>query len=389
MDVQKIREDFPFVRKGVYFDNACQSLRPKQVIDKVSEYYNEYPGCGGRSAHKISQRVSDEVANARKLVRKFINARKDEEIIFTRNTTEGINLVSKSFDSVLISDREHNSNLIPWLAFKKKLVVVNSTKDEMFDLDDFEKKVKDVELVSVVWTSNLDGYSLPVKEIIKIAHKNGAKVLLDGAQAVPHFPVDVKKLDCDFLCFSGHKACGPSGIGVLYGKRDELEMLKPFIVGGDTVYDSSYVDFKLEKIPKKFEAGLQDYAGIVGLGEAVRYLSNIGMKNIEKHCHDFGKQLFDGVSDIGKVEIVGVKDYSFGSSIVNFNVKGANCHDVAMLLDQNFNIMVRSGAHCMHSWFNKHNIQGSVRASLYFYNNGEEVDKFVSSLKKVVSVLGK
>jgi len=384
--LNKTREDFEVLKKGIiYFDSACMSLKPKQVVNAMLSYYNEFPGCAGRSMHKIGKKVEEEVAKSRKKVKDFINAKKESEIIFTKNTTESINLVANSFkfdkcDIVVSSDREHNSSLLPFLNRKDiKYVPVDSKEDFTFDLEKFGDKVKNARFVSIVHTSNLDGYTLPVKEIIKIAHENGALVMLDGAQSVPHKKVDVKKLDVDFLCFSGHKMLGPTGIGVLYGKEGLLKNLNPFLVGGDTVVNSSYTNFELEKVPERFEAGLQNYSGIIGLGAAVDYLKKIGMENVEKHEEELGKYLLNNLHE--EVDLVGVKDVK---GIFSFNIGKISPHDVAMLLDQSKKIMIRSGAHCVHSWFNKHKINGSARASFYIYNTKEEINVFLEELKKVV-----
>jgi cysteine desulfurase / selenocysteine lyase len=376
MNIEKIRNEFPILKKNIiYFDNACMPLRPKCVINKINEYYSEYSTCAGRSHHKLGLRLTEEVKISRNFVRKLIGAKKSEEIIFTKNATEAINLVANSlkFNIVVTSDREHNSNLLPWQKFEHR--VVKSNQDHTFNLEEFSEKVVGADLVSVVYTSNLDGYTLPVKEIIEIAHKNGALVLLDAAQAVPHKKIDVYKLDVDFLVFSGHKMLGPTGIGVLYGKEALLNDMDPFLLGGETVYDSTYDSYKLEKLPYKFEAGLQNYAGIVGLGAAAKFLMKIGLDNIEKH-----EKMLKRHIDIEGLEIIG---YSGESGIFNFNIPGLNSHEVAMMLDHSKNIMVRSGAHCLHSWFNSRNIDGSVRASFYLYNTVEEVKIFNEELKKL------
>ncbi|MCX6801958.1 MAG: aminotransferase class V-fold PLP-dependent enzyme, partial [Candidatus Diapherotrites archaeon] len=245
MKVAGIRKDFPSLRKGViYFDNACMTLRPKQVVEAMDDYYFNFPSCPGRSLHSFGSRASEEMENARKKISRFIGAGSEKEIIFTRNTTEAINLVAKSLDfgkrkAVVTSDREHNSNLVPWQQARGQgieLRIVPSAKNEEFDLDAFKEKMDSkVRLVSIVHTSNLDGYTLPAKEIIKIAHDSGVLVLLDGAQSAPHSPVNAKKLDCDFFAFSAHKMLGPSGMGCLYGKSGLLAGMKPFISGGSTV----------------------------------------------------------------------------------------------------------------------------------------------------------
>ena len=283
LNVQKIRDDFPIFSKPinkkpvVYFDNACMTLKPRQVVEKINEYYYEYPACAGRSHHKLSKRATEEVFKSREQFRKFINAKKSEEIIFNKNTTEGINTIANSLkllkgDVVITTDKEHNSNLVPWLVQQKKngikLEQVKSDAKNNFDISVFQDMMsKNVKLVSMVHTANLDGSTTPLKEITKIAHDFGAQVLVDGAQSIPHKEIDVKKLDIDFMAFSVHKMCGPTGLGVLYGKSAALEALEPFIVGGDTVIDTTYTDVQFEKPPEKFEAGLQHYAGIVGGGE--------------------------------------------------------------------------------------------------------------------------
>lgn len=393
--VDKLRKDFPILDKNiVYFDSSCVTLKPQQVIDSMNKYYNEFPACAGRSMHSLGNKVTDEVAKSRNTIRKFINARKNEEVIFTRNTTEAINLVAKSFkfkkgDKVLITDKEHNSNLVPWQLLAEKglkLKVLSSKPDNTFNFESFEKAVKDVKFVSIVHTSNLDGVTNPAKEIIKEAHRNGALVMLDAAQSVPHKNLDVKKLGVDFLGFSGHKMLGPSGTGVLYGKQDLLEELNPFIVGGETVKNTTHATREWADLPERFEAGLQDYAGIIGLGEAAKYLNKVGKKNVEKHETKLTTQLSEGLNEIENLNIIGPEAAKRGG-ITNFNIEGVDPHQIALLLDNSANIMVRSGAHCVHSWFNKHNIEGSVRASLYFYNTESEVETFVKELKKISKVL--
>lgn len=383
LNANNIREDFPILSKGmIYFDNSCVTLRPKQVVDKITEYYNEFPACAGRSMHSWGEKITSEVHSARKSVAKFINAK---EVVFTRNTTEAINLVSKSFefkqgDRVLITDKEHNSNLLPWQINEKiNLEIINSKPDNTFDMEDYEKKIEGAKFVSVVHTSNLDGVTNPVKEIIKIAHKHGALVMLDAAQSAPHKELNVKDLDVDFLAFSGHKMLGPSGIGALYGKKELLQDLKPFIVGGETVKDTTYNSHVWEDVPEKFEAGLQNYAGILGFAEACKYLDKIGKKNIEKHEIKLNQQITNGLED---ANILGPSADQRGG-ITSFNLGTADPHQIALLLSSSENIMVRSGAHCVHSWFNKHKLSGTVRSSVYIYNTEQEVEKFLNAIKAV------
>jgi len=379
MNVDKLRKDFTALDKGViYFDNACMTIRPKQVVDKINEYYNEYPACGERSYHKWSRKTAEEFENARILIKKFINCKKDGEVVFTKNATEAINLVANSFkfNNMAITDREHNSNLLPWYKFKH--LVVESNKDETFDMNKFQDVIKKVDLISFVFTSNLDGYTLPVKEIIKVAHENDVIVMLDGAQAVPHQKVDVSKLDVDLMAFSGHKMLGPSGTGCLYGKRDILDKMKTFIIGGDTVNNTTYGKFDLKEVPYKFEAGLQNYAGFIGLGAAVKYLTPI-IDDIEDHEKKLWKYLRDNLD----VEMVGVDK---PSGIFSFNIPKMTSHEIAQMLDSSANIAIRSGMHCVHSWFNSRKLTGSARASFYLYNTMEEAEKFVEEVKKIIDL---
>lgn len=406
MDIEKIRQDFPLLQtkhRGkpiIYFDNACQTLRPLSAINAVNDYYQKYSACGGRSIHRLGEKVTQNCEEARVAVARLINAKKKEEIIFTRNTTEGINLVAKSLelkqgDVVLTTDKEHNSNLIPWqIAARKSGIIhkiVPSQKDNTFDLPKFKELMEElqdkIKLVSVVDTSNLDGVTNPIQEIIKIAHQYGAKVLLDAAQAVPHRKIDVSKLDVDFLAFSGHKILGPSGMGVLYGKHHLLEEMEPFIVGGETVEYSTYEGHKLLPPPEKFEAGLQDYAGIIGLGEAAKYLGKIGFKDIAEQDYKLNKFITEQIVEIPKLKVIGPLDPALRSGIISFYMEGIESHEIALMLDETNNIMIRSGQHCVHSWFASRGIQDSARVSLYFYNTIEEAQVFIESLKRIAKLV--
>ncbi len=403
MDLKKIRQDFPLLQENkgqkpvVYLDTACQSLRPRQVIEAINQYYLKYPACGGRSMHRLAAEVTQNCDQARAAVAKLLGANKKEEIVFTRNTTEGINLVAHSLglqknDIVLISDKEHNSNLIPWQMLAKRqgiqVKVIPSREDNTFSLEAFEKLLSpQVRLVSLGYTSNLDGVTIPAEEIIKRAHRNGSLVLLDAAQAAPHRKINVKALDVDFLALSGHKMLGPSGTGVLYGKYQLLDRLEPFLVGGDTVASSTYETCEFLPPPEKFEAGLQDYAGIIGLGAAVKYLQDIGFDAIQKQEHLLNACLTAELKDIPGLKIIGPADPALRGGIVTFYIEGVDSHRIALMLDQMAGIMVRSGQHCVHSWFNAHQIQGSVRASTYFYNTQEEVVLLATNLRKIRKVL--
>lgn len=398
LNADKIREDFEILNKEIkgkpiiYFDSACMSLKPKQVVDAMNRYYAEFPACGGRSLHSLGKKVTEEMRNARKTIQKFINARSEKEVIFTKNTTEAINLIANSFDfeegdEVITTNKEHNSNLLPWQRLRETKGIIHQIAD--FDeLEDLKNKITNkTKLISMVHSSNLDGTSINAKEIIKIAHDNKVAVMLDCAQSIPHKEVDARKLDADFIAFSGHKMLGPTGTGCLYGKEALLEKLSPFIVGGDTVKDTTYSTAEFEDLPERLEAGLQNYAGIIGFGEAANYLMRIGKNNIEQHELKLNKKITEELLKINGFELIGPKEAEQRGGIISFNIKNMDPHNIAMILDQSANIMIRSGAHCVHSWFNAHQMKGSARASLYLYNTEEEADVFIEEMKKIVKFL--
>jgi Selenocysteine lyase len=403
MNLAELRKDFPLLnpqageKQVIYLDTACQSLRPRPVIEAVNQYYLKNSACSGRSMHQLAAAVTAQCDATRSLVAKFIGAARKEEIVFTRNTTEGINLVANSLalsagDVVLITGKEHNSNLIPWQVQAQrrgiKVQILPPAEDGTFDLKAYEQMLTDkVKLVSFGYSSNLDGVLLPAEQIIKLAHKKGALVLLDAAQAAPHHKINVHALDVDFLAFSGHKLLGPSGTGVLYGKFKLLDALSPFLVGGDTVATSTYESCEFLPVPEKFEAGLQDYAGLIGLGEAVKYLQAVGFDAVQKQELLLNQAITAGTRDISGLHVIGPADPALRAGIFTFYIDGIDSHRIALMLDQMANICVRSGQHCVHSWFNAHHIIGSVRASFYFYNTEQEVGLFVENLKKIRKVL--
>ncbi len=404
MDVNKIRKDFKILalelygKPLIYLDSACMALKPKKVIEVMNQYYYENPACGGRSVHKLGTKVTIRTDSARERIKEFLNAKESKEIVFTRNTTEGINLVARCFDFqkgdvVLTTDREHNSNMAPWHLMKElkgiNHEIVKSADDCTFDMEAFEERMgKGVRMVSMVHTANLEGYTIPAKEIIKVAHDHGALVMLDASQSAAHSKIDVQDLDVDFIAFSIHKMCGPTGMGVLYGKYELLKDLSPFIVGGDTVADTSYVSTKYLDPPNRFEAGLQNYAGIMGSGAAIQYINKIGMDNIHEHEIKLNRIITEKLNGIPSVHILGPKKPELRGGIVSFTVDDMDPHDIAMILDEVANIMIRSGMHCVHSWFNSHGINGSARASVYLYNTEEEAKIFGDTLKEIVGKMG-
>ncbi|HID71363.1 MAG TPA: aminotransferase class V-fold PLP-dependent enzyme [Thermoplasmata archaeon] len=404
MDIKKIREDFPILQgkeegeAPIYFDNACMTLKPEPVIKAIVDYYRNYPGCGGRSIHRIASEVTAKYENAREEVASFLNAGLPEEIVFTKNTTEGINLVANSLnfekgDIVLTTDREHNSNLVPWhIAVKRKGImhkVVPSNEDNTFNLEKFKEMMsKRVRLVSMVHTSNLDGYTIPAKEIIEVTHDYGALVLLDGAQSAAHRKVDLRALDVDFFACSVHKMMGPTGMGILYGKEHLLESLDAFIVGGDTVSSTYYDRSYFLNAPEKFEAGLQNYAGVAGTEAAVKYLKNIGPEEVHRHEVELNTYLTKEMKEIEKVKIIGPEEPKERGGITSFVVEGVDAHDIALVMDEIANVMMRSGMHCVHSWFHAKRIKGSARVSFYIYNTKREVDIFLEHFKNYVEKFG-
>lgn len=404
MDLEKIRQDFPMLQQRIngkpiiYFDNACTTLKTKQLMEAMNAYYSKYTGCAGRSVHKFAIRTTEEYEKAREKVAKFLNARKPKEIIWTKNTTEAINLVAHSFkfekgDKVVTTNLEHSSGLIPWQELARKGVIdlhfVLCNKEGEFNIEDFKKKIdKKTKLVSIIFASNVTATKVPLEEIIKIAHDHGATVLADGAQSVPHIPINVKKLDVDFLAFSAHKMCGPTGLGCLYGKEDMLRRLEPFILGGETIKDAELTSHVLEDIPYRFEAGIQNYAGVIGFGATIDYLTDIGMENIEKYEKELSRILIEGLLKIPNLSLIGPKDWKKRGALAAFNIEGIEPQDLALMLNED-NIAIRSGAHCtypFHKFINRK--KGSDRASLYFYNTREEIRIFLDKLGSIAKTLG-
>ena len=400
MNLDNIRDDFPPLipdpgeKPPVYFDNACMTLRPRQVIEAMNEYYVSHPSCHKRAVHQFGRLTTRQYDKAREAVRKFIRAREAREIIFTRNTTEAINLVARSFpfrkgDEFLTSDMEHNSNFLPWMVTGRQLGLTHRTfalsADGTFDLDAFKAALTPaVKLVSVFHTSHVTGYSLPVEQIIALAHNQGALVMLDGAQSVPHQDVDVQALDADFLAFSFHKMLGPSGMGCLYARRTLLEKMEPFLIGGETVDDVDAHSFVLSKIPDRFEAGLQNYAGAMGVTAALQYLKDVGMQNIREQTLRLNKYITGEILRLPKVSLHGPREPELRSGVVNFHIENFDSGELSLLLDQSSNIMARSGVHCCHSWYKIKQWPPSLRISAYFYNTLAEAEFFVETLKKIL-----
>lgn len=397
---KKIRDDFPIFSKRsiVYFDNACTTLKPKQVVEAIDRYYTAYSGCAGRSLHKLGKEAEEAFEDSREKIARFINCEKNE-VIFTKNTSEAINLVARVLDfsdrnGVVTSILEHHSAFLPFqqlsLSGKITLDIVYPDKEGIFSADVWAQKInKNTKLVVLHHTNNTVATTPPLDEIIKIAHDNGALVLVDGAQGVPHHNVDFKRSNYDFLAFSGHKMLGPTGIGCLIGKYPILENMPPFMVGGETIEEVKVSRTIFAKPPHRFEAGIQHYAGAIGLAAAVEYLKKIGMGNIEKHERELTAELLKTLEQFPEVIPLGPKDANKKTGMLSFNLKGRNPHEIAIMMDEMANICVRSGIFCAQPGMEYIGApDGALRASLYLYNTKEEIDIFAETLKSIIQITG-
>ena len=399
-DVERVRKDFPILQRKVhnkpliYFDNAATSQKPKQVIEAIDDYYRNYNANIHRSIHQLGEEATQKYEEAHEKIADFINADSYQNIIFTKNTTESINLLAytltaglKKDDEIVISEMEHHSNFVPWQQLAKqrslKLKFIKISREGLLDEKSINENItKKTKIVSLTHVSNVLGTINPIKEIAKIAHEKGAIFVVDGAQSVPHMPVDVKDIDADFYVFSGHKMLGPTGIGVLYGKKELLETMQPFLYGGEMIREVKFENTTFNELPWKFEAGTMNIAEAIGLGAAVDYLKKIGMRQIQ----DREKELVDYAMEKMKkndwITIYGPKERS---SVISFNVKGVHAHDVSQILDSD-GIAIRAGHHCCMPLMSILKVPATARASFYFYNTEEEIDKFIEALHKVKKI---
>lgn len=399
-DITKVRESFPILSRTVYgkpliyFDNGATTQKPLCVLDAMREEYLNVNANVHRGVHWMSQQATDLHEAARETVRKFINARSTTEIVFTRGTTESLNLVASSFvegcmkegDEVIVSTMEHHSNIVPWQLQEQRkgivLKVIPMTDEGELLLEEYEKLFTErTKLVSVTQVSNVLGTINPVKEMIRIAHEHGVPVVVDGAQSVPHFAVDVQDLDCDFLAFSGHKVYGPTGVGVLYGKEEWLDRLPPYQGGGEMIERVSFEKTTFERPPLKFEAGTPDYIATHGLATALDYVTSLGMDNILAHEQDLTRYALQQLREIEGMHIYGHRNDS-GDAVISFNVGDIHHMDLGTLLDQ-LGIAVRTGHHCAQPLMDRLGILGTVRASFGLYNTREEVDALVVGIKRI------
>ncbi|MGY5863223.1 MAG: aminotransferase class V-fold PLP-dependent enzyme [Candidatus Thorarchaeota archaeon] len=408
VDWKKIRNDFPALertingRPVVYLDSACMALKPRQVIDAMNEYYEQYPACGGRSIHKFGEEASNAYTASRGKFAKFINAAQQEECIWTKNATESLNIVASSVilpkeSKIITTSLEHHSGSLPFVERAKRdglyIEIVKAQSDGTFDIEDWKKAIDNkTSLISLVHSSNVTGTIAPMKDIVELAHDRGALVMCDDAQYAPHHPLDVQALDVDFSAISVHKMCGPTGMGVLYGKMELLESMNMCLYGGDTVSD---VRFENNKIlpeylppPEKYEAGLQNYAGAIGAGAAAEYLQSIGMREIEKHERSLLEIALKRLLEMEHVRILGTDDISLKTGLVTFTVDTVpSAHDVATFLNDEYNVMVRSGWHCVGPFHYQMGIdpkKGTARASFYLYNNQSDVETFLEGMDSLI-----
>ncbi|MFW5877299.1 MAG: SufS family cysteine desulfurase [Myxococcota bacterium] len=403
-DVERVRRDFPALHQQVhgkplvYLDNAATALKPQVVIDAVSSIYGQDCANIHRGVHVLSQRATQAYEGARELVRRFVNARHTQELVFVRGTTEAINLVAHSYvrprlgpgSEILITGLEHHSNIVPWQLITErtgaKLVVAPINEAGEVPLEEVEKRLSDrTVLVSVAHVSNALGTILPVKQITELAHARGVPVLLDGAQAVPHRPVDVQELDCDFYAFSGHKLYGPTGVGVLYGRKSLLEGMPPYQGGGDMIRSVTFEKTEFAGLPAKFEAGTPDIAGVVGLGAAIDYVADLGLEALEAHERDLLEYGTEALSSIPGVRLVGTAKDKLG--VLSFVMDSAHPHDIGTIVDVE-GVAIRTGHHCAQPVMDFYGVPATARASLGMYNTRADIDALVRAIGKVKELFG-
>lgn len=396
---KEIRKQFPILDQEinghplVYLDSAATSQKPRQVIEAINDYYMYDNANVHRGVHTLGNRATDHYEGAREKVRKFINAKSTQEVIFTRGTTTALNMVAQSYgranvgegDEIVITHMEHHSNIIPWQQLAKEkgavLKFIDLEEDGTLSLDKVRETVTDrTKIVSIMYVSNVLGTMNPIKEITEIAHAHGAVMVVDGAQAAPHLKLDVQKLDCDFLAFSGHKMCGPTGIGVLYGKKELLNEMEPVEFGGEMIDFVGLYESTWKELPWKFEGGTPIIAGAIGLGAAIDFLEEIGLDQIERHEHELAGYAMEKMSSMDGLTIYGPHDPKKRAGIVTFNLDNVHPHDLATVLDMN-GIAVRAGHHCAQPLMKWLECSATARASFYVYNTEEDVDRLVEGLR--------
>ena len=402
-DVYKIREDFPILKKKIndtdliYFDNAATSQTPKQVIQKIVDYYEQYNSNIHRGLHSLSADATNQYELSRKIIQKHFGIKNNHEVIFTSGTTHGINIVSSglesqinSSDELIVSEMEHHSNIVPWQILCEKtdakLKVIPINKEGSLDIDTFKTMLnKNVKFVFINHVSNSLGTINPIEEIIELAHKNNSKVLLDGAQGAAHFKINLSEINVDYYVASAHKLCGPTGVGFLYGKSELLEALPPYQGGGEMISSVTFEKTEYADLPYKFEAGTPNISGVIGFGAAIDYMNDIGFDNIESYEQELLKYATDRLKEIPGIKIYGNAVNKI--SVISFNLSSHHPSDIGSILDQ-FGIAVRTGQHCTQPVMDYYNIPGTVRVSLSFYNTKSEIDLLIDALEKASNMLG-
>jgi cysteine desulfurase / selenocysteine lyase len=400
VDSYALRNDFPIFKKKingkelVYLDNASTTQKPYSVIDSITDFYTNYNSNIHRAVYQLAEEATELYEQSREKIANFINVR-PEEIVFTRNTTESINLIAHSWarsnlkkdDGIVITELEHHSNIVPWQILCQeigtRLEYVGIDENGFLDLEHMKKLIssKKVKLVSLSHMSNVLGTIVPIEGIIKVAHEHGIPVIVDGAQSVPHMPVNVKNMDCDFLVFSAHKMLGPTGVGVLYAKKEFLEKMRPFMGGGDMIKEVFKFHTNYNDVPYKFEAGTPNIADVVGFGAAIDYLEKIGMENIRKHEISLTDYALESILSLKYVTVYGPRDTKYRGGVMSFNIADIHPHDLATIMNDH-GIAIRSGHHCAQVLMQRLDVPATSRASFYIYNTKEEIDKFINAIKE-------
>lgn len=395
-----LRNDFPIFKKKingnelVYLDNASTTQKPYSVIDSITDFYTNYNSNIHRAVYQLAEEATELYEKSREKIANFINVR-PEEIVFTRNTTESINLIAHSWarsnlkkdDGIVITELEHHSNIVPWQILCQEigtqLEYVGIDEHGFLDLEHMIQLIssKKVKLVSLSHMSNVLGTIVPIEGIIKVAHEHGIPVIVDGAQSVPHMPINVKNIDCDFLVFSAHKMLGPTGVGVLYAKKEFLEKMRPFMGGGDMIKEVFKFHTNYNEVPYKFEAGTPNIADVVGFGAAIDYLEKIGMENIRRHEITLTEYALESILSLKYVTVYGPKDTKYRGGVISFNIADIHPHDLATIMNDH-GIAIRSGHHCAQVLMQRLDVPATSRASFYIYNTKEEIDKFINAIKE-------
>ena len=397
----RIRDQFPILNKKinnnqlVYFDNAATTQKPRQVIEAINKYYSEYNANIHRGIHTLAEKATQEYEKTRKTVSKFINSRSEKEVIFTRGTTEGINLIASSFvknfikkgDEIIISEMEHHSNIVPWQMICEEngiiLKTINVFENGEIDLDNFKELISNkTKFLSIVHTSNTLGTVNPIKEMIEICKKNNINTMIDGAQASAHSKIDVQDLNCDFFVLSAHKMYGPTGVGIVYGKEEILEKMPPYMGGGEMIKDVNFKKTTYNELPYKFEAGTPNIGDVIGFNEALSFISNIGLDNISSYEKELKDYASKSLNEIEGINNIGNSKNKIG--IFSFTMDKIHYYDLGLLLDSK-GIAIRTGHHCTQPLMDKFNLEGTARVSLAIYNTKNEIDYFVEKLKQLIN----